>query len=125
MWKTKWAEHLLQKFENTKYLQKIKSVPIRSSACAIDAKEVVSFLGTLFSSSGLLTTIDEDKKMIQFIPMFTLDELERALKAMSNLRSADEDGIVVEMIKYANLKFKEALIIFFNQILMDGTFDES
>ena len=63
--------------------------------------------------------------MIQFIQMFTLDELERALKAMSNLRSADEDGIVVEMIKYANIQFKEALIIFFNQILMEGIFDES
>ena len=125
MWKTKWTEYLLQKFENIKYLQKIKSVPIRSSACAIDAEEFATFLGTLFSSSSLLTTIDEDKKMIQYIPMFTLDELERALKAMSNLRSADEDGIVVEMIKYANIQFEEASVIFFNQICMDWTCDES
>ena len=63
--------------------------------------------------------------MIQSIPIFALEELERALKAMSNLRSADEDVIVVEVIKYMNLQFKEALLILFNQILMDGTFDES
>ena len=63
--------------------------------------------------------------MIQSIPIFVLEELERALKAMSNLRSADEDGIVVEIIQFANIQFKEALCIFFNQILMEGTFDES
>ena len=63
--------------------------------------------------------------MIQSIPIFSLQELDSALKTMSNLRSTDEDGMVVEMIKYANIEFKEALIIFFNKILIDGTFDES
>ena len=38
IWKSKYIEYLLQKFENTKYLQKIRSTPIRSSACAIDAE---------------------------------------------------------------------------------------
>ena len=47
------------------------------------------------------------------------------MKAMSNLRSADEDGIVVEIIKYANIQFEEASVICFNQICMDWTFDES
>ena len=62
--------------------------------------------------------------MIQSIQIFSLQELE-ALKAMSNLRSTDEDGLVVEIIKYANSAFKEALIIFFNEVLIDGIFDES
>ena len=62
--------------------------------------------------------------MIQSIQIFSLEELKRALEGMSNLRSADEDGIVVE-ITYASIQFKEALNIFFNQILMDLTFDES
>ena len=125
IWKSKWAEHLLQKFENTKYLQKIRSAPIRSSACAIDAEEFASFLGTLYSSANPLAITDEDKKMIQSIPIFSLQELDSTLKTMSNLRSTDEDGMVVEMIKYANIEFKEVLIIFFNKILIDGTFDES
>ena len=125
MWKSKWAEHLVQKFENTKYLQKIRSAPIRSSACAIDAEEFASFLGTLYSSANPLAITDEDKKMIQSIFIFSLQEFDSALKTMSNLRSTDEDGMVVEMIKYANIEFKESLIIFFNKILIDGTFDES
>ena len=102
MWKAKWAEYLLEKFENTKYLQKIKISPIKSSACPIDAEAFASFLGTLYSSSNPLTTTEEDTKAIRSIPEFSLDELEAALKGMTNLRSADEDGIVVEMIKYAN-----------------------
>ena len=47
------------------------------------------------------------------------------MKVMSNLRSADEDGIVVERIENANIQFKEAVVISFNQILIDWTFDES
>ena len=44
---------------------------------------------------------------------------------MSNLRSADEDGIVGKMIKHADTPFKENLLNFFNQVLLDGDFDES
>ena len=119
IWKSKWIEYLLQKLENTKYLQKIRSAPIRSSACAIDTEEFASFVGILYSSTNPLTITDEDKKMIQSIPIFSLQELDSTLKAMSNLRSTDEDGLVVEMIKYANTEFKETLNIFFNEILID------
>ena len=47
------------------------------------------------------------------------------LKSMKNHRSADESGLVVEMIKYANESFKLALVTFFNQIILNGSFDES
>ena len=43
-WNYKWTEHESQNFENIKCLQTIKSDPIRLSACAIDAKDVTSFL---------------------------------------------------------------------------------
>ena len=94
----------MPKLENTEYLQKVSCVPIRSPACVVDANEFASFFS--ISSSNLLTTTDDDKNIIQSISIFSLEELERALKGMSNLRSADEDGIVVAMIKYANIKFK-------------------
>ena len=44
---------------------------------------------------------------------------------MANVRSADEDGIDGEMIQYVNESFKEALLGFLNQILIDGRIDES
>ena len=44
---------------------------------------------------------------------------------MSNLRGADEDGVVVEMIKYDSKSFKITLLSFYNQRLLDGYFDES
>ena len=114
----------MEKFENTKYLQKIKISPVKSSACLIDAEAFATLLGNLYSSSTPLTTT-EDINTIRSILEFSLDELEAALKGMANLRSADEDSIVVEMIKYANESFKEALLGFFNQILIDRRFDES
>ena len=124
-WKSKWAEYLLTKFENTKHLQKIMKAPIQSSACPIDKEAFGSFLGSLFSSPNPLLPNDADKMMIRSIQSFTLEELETVLKGMKNLKSADDEGIVIEMIKYANETFKIALITLFNQSLEDGLFDES
>ena len=124
-WKSKWAEYLLTKFENTKHLQKIMKTPIQSSALPIDNEVFGSFLGYLFSSPNPLLPNDADKMMIRFIQSFTLEELETVLKGMKNLKSADDEGIVIEMIKYANETFKIALITLFNQSLENGAFDES
>ena len=43
---------------------------------------------------------------------------------MANLRGADEDGIVVEMIKHFNISFKENLSRLFNQALSERSFDK-
>ena len=59
------------------------------------------------------------------IPPFQFEELERVLKGMTNLRGADEDGVVVEMIKYASKSFKDTLLSFYIQRLLDVFFDES
>ena len=63
--------------------------------------------------------------MIRSIPNFTLEELEIAVKGMKNLKSVDDQGIVIEMIKYTNESFKAALITLFNQSLANGLFNES
>ena len=44
---------------------------------------------------------------------------------MINLMGADDQGIVTDMIKHANESFKSALVTFFNQIIFNGSFDES
>ena len=44
---------------------------------------------------------------------------------MQHLKSADDEGIVIEMIKYAYESFKTTLTLLFNQSLKDGLFDES
>ena len=41
------------------------------------------------------------------IPPFKFQELERTFKGIANLRVADEDGVVVEMIKYTSKSFKD------------------
>ena len=52
---------------------------------------------------------------LQDIRPFQFEELESTLKGMTNLRGADEDGIDVEMIKYASKSFKDTLLSFYNQ----------
>ena len=73
-WRIKWADHLLSRFENTKYFQKIRSYLIQSSACSIDAEKFKEFLGILCSSSDLLLPNDEDKTSIRSYPPFSLPE---------------------------------------------------
>ena len=100
LWKFKYTEYLLSKFENTKHLQKIHKAPIQSLACPIDKEDFEYFLGSLFSFSNPQIPNDEDKHSIRSIPIFSLKELEMALKSMKNLKNADESDIVTEMIKY-------------------------
>ena len=61
LWKTKWAEYLLQKFVNTKYLQNINISQIRSAACPIDSEAFASFLEELFSNEVHLIASDDEK----------------------------------------------------------------
>ena len=53
-----------------------------------------------------MTTIDENKKMIQSLPIILLKILNNILQGISNLRRANDDGIMVEVIEYENVKFK-------------------
>ena len=94
-------------------------------ACPIDKEDFGTFLGSLLSSSNSLLANGEDKYSIRAIPIFSLEEFWTALKAMKNLRSAEESGLVVEVIKYANETFKSTLITCFKQILIYGSFDKS
>ena len=54
-----------------------------------------------------------------------MEELDIALQGMANLKSADESGIVIEMVKHAMNTSKENLISLFNKTLMDASFEDS
>ena len=47
------------------------------------------------------------------------------LQAIANLKGVDENGIVIEMIKYATSSFKQLLKSLLNQILVDVSFEDS
>ena len=79
----------------------------------------------MFASSCPLIPNNFDKDQIHRIPPFQMEELDIALQSMTNLKSADESGIVIEMVKHAANTFKESLISIFNQTLMDASFEDS
>ena len=56
---------------------------------------------------------------MQYISPFSLPELEIALKGITNLSNADKEGIVVEMIKHADVSFKQLLLKFQSQTCID------
>ena len=100
LWKAMWGEYLLQKFENTKYLQKINSAPRQASACQIESEDFASFLRNIFASSSPLIPSNLDKDQIQRIPPFQMKEFDIALQGMANLEGTDKHEIFIEMIKF-------------------------
>ena len=90
-----------------KTLKKIMIIPIQSATCLIDAEACTPFLCMLYYFIIPLRTNDEYRNWIQSITIFSCKALERALKKMLNLRSANEDRIVVEMIKHVDDTIKE------------------
>ena len=58
-------------------------------------------LTILYSATTPSRTSDEDRKLIEFMYTFSFVEFEIIRNKILNLRSADEDGIAVKMIKYA------------------------
>ena len=53
----------------------------------------------------------------QYIHTFSFLELDKAFKELSNLRSADNEGCVAELFKYANRALKEEILDSFNLFL--------
>ena len=51
-WRTLWANHLLERLKNTKFLQKINVDPVKSVACPVDSSDFAVFLNNLFTSSS-------------------------------------------------------------------------
>ena len=90
-----------------------------SSACPVDAETFKDFIGTIFASATPLVGT-ADLESIRSIPRFSIEELNDALAKLSNLRCEDDDGVVAEMLKYANDKLKEELLRNSNEILEAG-----
>ena len=123
-WRTLWADHLLSRCANLKYLQKINSSRVKKQACPIDPDDFAAFLELLFASLGReIVAINLD--ILAAIPRFSLLELEEALKKLPNMRCADEQDIVGEMVKYSSVQFKTELLRCFNESMHSGRFDEN
>ena len=52
------------------------------------------------------------------IPQFDFQELESALKGTANPRGADEDGVIIEMIKYVAKLFIDILLYVYIVIII-------
>ena len=75
----------MEKFRNTKFLQKINIDPVKSSACSIDPDDFADFLKDIFADSNV-DNFETNGANLSRIPSFTDAELEDALKQLSNLR---------------------------------------
>ena len=107
-WRTLCVNHVLEKFRNTKFLQKINVDPVKFKVYQVDPEAFVSFLQDIFSSS-VSSVLESDLIMISSIRPFSADELDIGLKQLSNLRYEDENGPITEMIKYGSAKLKNLI----------------
>ena len=62
-WRTLRSSHLLQRFENTKFLQKVQVDQIKSSACPVESDESAVFLESIYQSSNAITN-DIDPELL-------------------------------------------------------------
>jgi len=119
-----WAKYLLQKFRNTKHLQKINVDPIQSRAFRINEDYFADFLETLYEAPVEEVPRDWNYDLTN-IPLFTAADLEKALTQLANLKCCDEEGIISEMLKYCNYDIKCEMLKHFNVALHSGEFPEN
>lgn len=81
-WRSLWANHLLARFSNLKYLQKVNSSPVKKQACPIDPDNFATFLEELFACPGR-ENLEMNMEILRSIPYFSMPELDTALKALS------------------------------------------
>ena len=80
-------------------------------------------MSEIFDSNAPVPADNHDANF-SAIPSFTMAELNTALRQLANLRCADEQGLVAEMIKHGSPKLKHELIKCFNQVIQTGIFDD-
>ena len=76
-----------------------------------------------FGSSMDISQID--RYIFQSIPVITDDELGIIFKYFANLRYSDENGIVVETVKYGDKRLREFLLSYMNYVIHHGDIDHS
>ena len=101
---------------------RINSAPKTFLSCPIDAADFANFLRDIFSSNH--PDYDElPQHLLATIPKFSLDDLKNDLQKIANLRCADENGIVIEIIKHGSNQLKWHILCCFNRYLAVGEFD--
>ena len=125
-WRTLWADYLLTKFRNTKFIQKINTDPIQHKSCSIPPNLFRNFLGQLFRGNSVNDDVyDIDLDDLESIPLFSMEELENGLVHLNNLRAVDECGLCAEMLKVGSDLMKRHLLESFNRILRKGEIEDS
>jgi hypothetical protein len=117
----------LDKFRNTKFIQKIDLDPVQQKACPIDDQDFATFLQDLFKKPRISTASEDEDLPQHFFPIdtFSLKELEIGLSSLSNLRACDDEGICSEMLKNGNEILKNEILKSFNAILRTGNIEDS
>ena len=96
-------------------MQKFDIDPIKKKACPLDAEDFHIFLKELFMSE-FQDGAQPDLSILKEIPEITFKELEKALQSIANMRCADNEGIVAEMIKYGSRSRKDCILYNFNHL---------
>ena len=62
---------------------------------------------------------------ISEIPPFTIEEFMTALKHMKNGKSADPEGMMIEMIKHGSALLHQTIVNMYNEMILTDIFDNS
>jgi hypothetical protein len=124
-WHTEQAKQILGEFKDLDRLNGVLKTPFTRSVIEEqpDPNIFADLLREVYTSD--LPPLPIDQTLIKEIPNFTFPELLDGLRRMSNGRSSDSFGILVEMIKDSSVMFKQKLLDVYNRILLDGIIEDS
>ena len=124
-WHGEEAQQILEEFKGLDRLDGIFKTPFTRTTTheQVDPNVFANLLKQVYASD--LPPLQIDRTMTREIPNFTFAELLNGLRRMSNGRSTDDFGILVEMIKDSSDMFKQKLVDVYNHILRSGDIDES
>ena len=98
--------------------------PVHGKACPVDDSDFANFLSRIFKSEPI-TRYMSDRSILERTIDFSKDEFIKALKQLSNLRRADRDGVVAEMLKYGSDRLHGEILYYFNLVTRYGQFPAS
>ena len=118
------TEELLHKFIDVQSLHEIKRLLIRHEiADHVNCESFASIMRSIYDSS--LANFAFDRTLIQSIRSFTMHEFTSAMWSMSLNKAADQDNVTLEMVRFGSKELHQRILQEYNQMMNEGSFDES
>ena len=117
-------ETLLHKFKNVQSLHKIERIPVRHENTEhVTCESFAQILKSIYDSH--FDHFAHDTAQIRSIRHFSMQEFSNALRNMSLNKAADQDNVVLEIVRFGSRELHKRILKEYNRMISAGIFEES